>query len=412
MTLNTQGSVLQFPVDAETDITADDLTITAMNVGATTSTVFTAVPDGIDLSVIDLSITATGTNTGTAAFSGSVTGTTTITTVLQTLFIISNTDVAFSDLAPGYATNLALIADRDNDGTGSVKLGTSLTVSGDLRIEGADVTTTRPNGEIYLSADRILFSLRTSETLRLTLTQPTVGQAGSFEGHSQNDLTVFSSTDIILEDLTPGIAPVTMAAAVTAANISITAINSSLTINGAIISTGSGNLSLTGDNGITHNASGDLTTTTTGSITVVATTGNVTMADGTVYTTGSGAVSVTAANNVAVGTIATTASRSLRDGHHRPHLRRNCFGHDFQHLHLGHCHPDCGPRYWINEYRRHRHQRRHSRCFRHRSWEPVSSGSRCDHSSRHRYLRRQHYDYCRQQYYRYGCQVQQLHRSK
>jgi hypothetical protein len=150
VTLNTQGSVLQFPVDAETDITADDLTITAMNVGATTSTVFTAVPDGIDLSVIDLSITATGTNTGTAAFSGSVTGTTTITTVLQTLFIISNTDVAFSDLAPGYATNLALIADRDNDGTGSVKLGTSLTVSGDLRIEGADVTTTRPNGEIYL----------------------------------------------------------------------------------------------------------------------------------------------------------------------------------------------------------------------------------------------------------------------
>ncbi|MGV2335720.1 MAG UNVERIFIED_CONTAM: hypothetical protein LVR18_16920 [Planctomycetaceae bacterium] len=290
VTLNTPGSVFQSSVDSDIDITADDLTITALNVGATTSSVFAALPDGIEVEVIDLSINATG----TAAFSGSVTGTTTIAPGLQTLFIMSNDNVAFSDLAPGYITNLALIADRENNGIGSVQLGSSLTVSGDLRIEGADVTRSPGDGEIDLTADRILFSTRTSETLRLTLTEPTAGQAGSFEGHSQNDLTIFSSTAITLEDLTPGIAPVTTAAAVTAANISITAINSMLTINGAVTSTGSGNLSLTGGTGVTHAASGDLTTTTTGTITVAATTGNVTMADGTVYSTGSGAVSVTA----------------------------------------------------------------------------------------------------------------------
>ncbi|MEY3175110.1 MAG: Hemolysin, partial [Planctomycetota bacterium] len=304
VTLSTSGSVFQAPVDAAVDITADDLTIIAVNVGATTSSVFAALPDGIEVSVIDLSINATG----TAAFSGSVTGTTTIAPGLQTLFIMSNEHVAFSDLAPSYITNLALIADRDNNGSGSVQLNSSLTVSGDLRIEGADVTTSPVDGEIYLTADRILFSTRTSETLRLTLTEPTAGQAGSFEGHSQNDLTVFSSTAITLEDLTPGIAPVTTAAAVTAANISVTAINSTLTINGAVTSTGSGNLGITGGTGVTHTASGDLTTTTTGTITVAATTGNVTMADGTLYSTGSGAVSVTAGSSVAIGQISTVSS--------------------------------------------------------------------------------------------------------
>ncbi len=76
----------------------------------------------------------------------------------------------------------------------------------------------------------------------------------------------------------------------------------------AVISSTSGNLTLTGGTGVTHTAAGDLTTGGAGTISVTATANDITMADGAVYTAGSGNVTLTAANNVALGEITTTSS--------------------------------------------------------------------------------------------------------
>ncbi len=73
-----------------------------------------------------------------------------------------------------------------------------------------------------------------------------------------------------------------------------------LTIN-APVTTGSGNITLDSDS-IVHTAAGDLTTGGAGTITASATNGNLTMADGTVYTAGGGTVSLSG-NNVALGQI-------------------------------------------------------------------------------------------------------------
>ena len=55
--------------------------------------------------------------------------------------------------------------------------------------------------------------------------------------------------------------------------------------------------------GVTHSAAGDLTTSGSGTITVSATSNDVIMADGTVYSAGGGAVSVTGADEVLLGKI-------------------------------------------------------------------------------------------------------------
>ena len=72
----------------------------------------------------------------------------------------------------------------------------------------------------------------------------------------------------------------------------------------------SGNLALTGDDGVTHTATGDLSTGGSGTVTVVASAGDVTMADGTTYTTAGGTVSVTGASNVALGQIVNASGAS------------------------------------------------------------------------------------------------------
>ena len=74
-------------------------------------------------------------------------------------------------------------------------------------------------------------------------------------------------------------------------------------INNVLTST-SGDLSLTGATGVTHSAAGDLTTSGAGTITVASTANDVTMVDGTVFTAGGGSVSVTGADEVLLGKIA------------------------------------------------------------------------------------------------------------
>ena len=86
-------------------------------------------------------------------------------------------------------------------------------------------------------------------------------------------------------------------------NVTVTA-SSLLTVNAAI-SSGSGDLSLTGGTGVVHDAAGDLVTS--GRIGVTATTGDLTMADGTVFTTDGGQVDLLAAHDVTLGKIVSTS---------------------------------------------------------------------------------------------------------
>ena len=91
----------------------------------------------------------------------------------------------------------------------------------------------------------------------------------------------------------------TVSSAVTADGSGDITLNSAgvLIINNVLTST-SGDLSLTGTTGVTHNTAGDLFTGGSGTITVTASANDVTMVDGTVYTAGGGLVTVTAADEV------------------------------------------------------------------------------------------------------------------
>jgi hypothetical protein len=113
-------------------------------------------------------------------------------------------------------------------------------------------------------------------------------------------------------DLSTTSGAVTVSNAVTANGSGNVTLNAAglLTVNNAVGST-SGNLSLKGGTGVTHNAAGDLTTGGAGTIGVTATTGDISMASGTVYTAGTGDITLQAASNVNLGLATTDGNVSV-----------------------------------------------------------------------------------------------------
>ena len=111
-----------------------------------------------------------------------------------------------------------------------------------------------------------------------------------------------SDGDVVISNATGDL---TVTSAVTADGSGGITLNSAgaLMVNNVLTST-SGDLSLTGATGVTHSAAGDLTTSGAGTITVASTANDVTMVDGTVFTAGGGSVSVTGADEVLLGKIA------------------------------------------------------------------------------------------------------------
>lgn len=73
-----------------------------------------------------------------------------------------------------------------------------------------------------------------------------------------------------------------------------------------LVSATSAPIQLTANGAVTHVASGDLTTTGLGTITVNANAGNLTMVDGTVYTTAGGVATLLASNNVQLSRVTTS----------------------------------------------------------------------------------------------------------
>ncbi|MFN9287421.1 MAG: hypothetical protein ACK6EB_05065, partial [Planctomyces sp.] len=161
---STAGNILDGNdgADAELNIDGVNVLLTANNVGAVDSNVFGSTPSALEVKLTgDLKITAMG----AASIFGNVIGATTINA--DTWFFASDDDVSFLNQNLTGVRNLLLSADGDNDGQGSVLLGDSLTVSGDLALRGADIRTNRADGTLVLAAARLLIDSDAAETILL-----------------------------------------------------------------------------------------------------------------------------------------------------------------------------------------------------------------------------------------------------
>ena len=106
-----------------------------------------------------------------------------VTLSATTAFLTSDTNLAFSESNPA-VTNLALLAG------GTLTLPATLEVAGDLRVEGANITS---GGIINLEADRLLFVSGSAADLNTTVNQLDVNSGGN--------LTVANTGDLQLIDL-------------------------------------------------------------------------------------------------------------------------------------------------------------------------------------------------------------------
>ncbi len=192
VTINAQNNILDtdpLPDSLVFDIVANDITLTATtgNIGATS-------PDIFREQVNPLEISAAGNYTATAllgmiAINLDATNAVAIATITNTLWYQSNGDINVAGLT--LANNLALIADADNDGAGTLFLGNSLAVPGDLRVEGADISAA--DGSIDLSANRMMVYSGQTEILFVDTNQ--------LDATTNGDLSVFANNSIELIDL-------------------------------------------------------------------------------------------------------------------------------------------------------------------------------------------------------------------
>ena len=93
------------------NITAANLTLTANAIGTPPNSFFVELPNGLE---IDLTGTLTVQAQSFAALHGNINGTGNL--VAQTLFLMSDQDLVYSTTGTPQVTNLALLADLDNNG--------------------------------------------------------------------------------------------------------------------------------------------------------------------------------------------------------------------------------------------------------------------------------------------------------
>ena len=113
-------------------------------------------------------------------------------------------------------------------------------------------------------------------------------------------------------------------------NITLLTTAGNLNVNAAVTAGGSNTVVLTGAAAVTHIAAGDLSSSG-GAINVTASGGNLTMADGTVFTTGGGNSTLTASNNILLGEVnagagniaATATAGSITDNSSTTNLTGN-----------------------------------------------------------------------------------------
>ena len=186
--------------------------------------------------------------------------------------------------------------------------------TGDLAIQSVDAGT--GNLSLTSAAGAITDADTSSDTsANLIAAQITLESANGIGASGSGDLDTTAST-LVSSVTGSGNIFITDSAAVSvgatstgSGDITIGTSDGILTVSGTVNSS-SGNLALTGDDGVTHTATGDLSTGGSGTVTVVASAGDVTMVDGTTYTAAGGTVSVTGASNVALGQIVNASGAS------------------------------------------------------------------------------------------------------
>ncbi|MCC7338241.1 MAG: hypothetical protein IT422_24375, partial [Pirellulaceae bacterium] len=162
--LDAQGSIIDGDslVD-DVDVEGNDVTLIARggNIGLPAGNFFKDRPDGLDvitqadpllpLQPGNLTVSAVG---GSIALQATVAGA--IVATSDTLFVLSDGDLDVSTSTFTVA-NLGLIADADGNSAGTVTLGGNLTVTGDLRLEGADIIANGPSApQLDIAATRVL----------------------------------------------------------------------------------------------------------------------------------------------------------------------------------------------------------------------------------------------------------------
>jgi hypothetical protein len=192
------------PLVFDPDINASgDVSLTSTNgsIGSSTSNIFTADsisdnPDPLEMTRGPASTLTLNAVNGMIALDaanlGNVTTANTNALWIQSAADVDATNPAIAALIAGKA-NLALIADVDGDGTGNLTVPNPITVTGDLRLSGADVRVAPVDGTIVANALRFLFDSGESETLRTTVAQ--------LDASSPFDLSVTETDDLQLVDL-------------------------------------------------------------------------------------------------------------------------------------------------------------------------------------------------------------------
>ncbi len=145
------------------DISGHNLRLTAIagRVGGSWTDLFRASFDPLEVNATgNLFATAP---TGSLAIAPTVGGN--ITLSAPDAVLVSAGDLTVTSLNITATTNLALIADSDRNGVGTLAIGGPLELSGDLRIQAADVAAgLQP---IRFTANRIAFRVGTSETISI-----------------------------------------------------------------------------------------------------------------------------------------------------------------------------------------------------------------------------------------------------
>ncbi|MFO1066457.1 MAG: hypothetical protein U0892_21575, partial [Pirellulales bacterium] len=303
--INAFGSIMDGDtVPDDVDVTGDNITLTAgQNIGGTTGDIFHAVVNPIEVvSSGDINATANAL-TGLIALDATAAGT--INLSAATAWVQSNGDI---NAAPTYSVkNLALIADADHNGTGTLALGNSLSVVGDMRLEGADITAA--DGSIDLSADRLMVKSGQGETLNVTVNQLDVTTGDSANIHttgsvelidlegdnvavqslnSTGNISITASGNILVTDdviagndgTSTSFAGIALFA--TGANSSVTINDLILSDNGPIIVFGNKDVIFGTTKSVNDQLNDDLRVITTinGNIDISTSTGSVTMEDG------------------------------------------------------------------------------------------------------------------------------------
>ena len=192
-----------------------------------------------------------------------------------------------------------------HDATAKIVAGTAELTAGTGIATGSGFDALLPIDVTTLAAETHTGKIRIRDTAAgLTIGDPDIGFAGKPVGV----VTEAGNGSIYIEVVDGNLTIDDVVTAYGLGSGSVTLTAAGLITVDAVVSSGTGDLVLTGGEGVTHTASGDLTTTDIGTISVTATTNDVTMADGTVYGTGSGTVTVLAGTNVKLGAITTTES--------------------------------------------------------------------------------------------------------